>query len=808
MVLYAGRSIANMYVENWGEWNGPFPSGGTVSSVAFNLDIPTQIEVNELSIRFKVDYEFHDHPISDNGKGRFKAWLDVMRDGGWQNVDYKEDDLGNDHDNGDWYDSYEISHTMEFPMEMYRVRLECRTKDTSLGTSAESSKTFTCVQAIGYIGDFTLDYVPLSIVYCPPGQDMTNNLSHTIQYASMTTIGNSYTMQSVEGVHLGASYKGIASIGMGYQESQSTSNTAVNGIEISDFRNTVITADNRQAIGRAYWGPLSDLFLVMVNPKFAASQRADGIIFYEHQDTENLLIIPAHKLLRPGDDPIVSNIPADDRRKILELDPFIYNLDLFFPVDTGADLHAAANPYADPSRNNRAEPIGLWYLSQGTVLNYSIGDGLKLINKIGTEETFSTTMSGSAAIIIGPSASFTTSVGIQWSKEVTNYLSKSATCFLIKNQNDPDTYAIKLYYDRNFGTIMFRKVMTGALPIYPHPFPWGWDIEWMEIPYGLIERIKDLIGIEWPFIPEIPEGPKPPIPWPKQIGLDLGSPDLNLKELFPDLSPDEINALVKEITSLIIPNKSLIGKAKDLDGNPIFHENVILLSGKEKDQKVIALSETDGNGNFRIDNLFSGIYTINIGNKSKDVKIDIKHEYNSPYIQNISDVRRIIDLNNCPIWKFRRIANLNSDRINRYRDFIRRNFNVFNEEDLIFTIQKDQKEFQSILKNNIFVFPKKPLNKLDSITKKQIEVLGNTGIKSIQKLWTEIQINNNLSNIHKKTGIEQEILTEWAEKENKNRVSIKKPTWSPEEHLKMRFSSDSIIKKEGYIARKPQKEKN
>ncbi len=158
MVLYAGRSIANMEVDNHGEWNGPFPSGGTLSSITFYGDIPSQIEVNELDIRFRIDYEFHDHPISDNGKGRFKAWLDVMRDGGWQQVDYKEDDLGNDHDDGDWYDDYEVSHTMEFPMEMYRIRLECRTKKTSLGTSVESSKVFTCVQAIGYVGDFTLDY--------------------------------------------------------------------------------------------------------------------------------------------------------------------------------------------------------------------------------------------------------------------------------------------------------------------------------------------------------------------------------------------------------------------------------------------------------------------------------------------------------------------------------------------------------------------------------------------------------------------------------------------------------------------------
>ena len=68
--------------------------------------------------------------------------------------------------------------------------------------------------------------------------------------------------------------------GIGFSQSQSTTNQSTSGIQVSHFRSTVVTADNQKAIGRAYWGPLGDIFVVLVNPSFAASRRADGTILW------------------------------------------------------------------------------------------------------------------------------------------------------------------------------------------------------------------------------------------------------------------------------------------------------------------------------------------------------------------------------------------------------------------------------------------------------------------------------------------------------------------------------------------------
>ena len=62
-----------------------------------------------------------------------------------------------------------------------------------------------------------------------------------------------------------------------------------------------------------------------------------------------------------------------------ELDPFIQNLDLFFP-DSGAELAQASDPFADPSAGNRAEPIGRWWLDSGTELNYVLGESHQLFS--------------------------------------------------------------------------------------------------------------------------------------------------------------------------------------------------------------------------------------------------------------------------------------------------------------------------------------------------------------------------------------------------------------------------------------------
>jgi hypothetical protein len=148
-------------------------------------------------------------------------------------------------------------------------------------------------------------------------------------------------------------------------------------------------------------------------------------------------------------------------------------MQLFFPDTTSADLGQAANPYVDPSPNNRAELIGHWWLDTGTELNYAIGETQQLFSMDATEVKFASTVSinGSAgadfdgiSAALGVSQSNTTSVGFQTSKETDAALSTTASCFLIHNQNERDLDGIEIYYDKIYSTFMFRRILARHRP--------------------------------------------------------------------------------------------------------------------------------------------------------------------------------------------------------------------------------------------------------------------------------------------------------------------------------------------------------
>ena len=460
MSAWPGNPVASMTVSNFG--------GGTFCYIQHNSNFPNQQTVSDINIDFEIDISFNDHPWFDNGRGYFSARVEKLTTSGWQQIASNSSSLGDDDHDGDWSDQLTISVTMTEVIEEYRILLHCETQDTSLGTSRDSQMTFVAVQGESYIGDFTLDYIPLSIVYCPPGQDMTASLTQSISYGTRFTIGETSGMKAETGVEFKVDFLGLVSEGVGFSESQSFSNTNTSGIQVSHFRNTVVTADNQRAIGRAYWGPLGDLFVILVNPQFAASRRADGTILYSPKDIRQVIVAPAWKLLRPNHDPIVSVMPADVRKRLLELDPFIQNLDQFFP-DSGVDISVAANPFADPSSNNRAELIGRWWLDTGTEIVYSEGESHQLFNSITNEVSYESTVTINASVginynglaaALGVTSSNTTFVGLQESKETNSSYSKTAACFLLRNQNDRDLDGIELYYDKIFSTFMFRRVRS------------------------------------------------------------------------------------------------------------------------------------------------------------------------------------------------------------------------------------------------------------------------------------------------------------------------------------------------------------
>jgi Carboxypeptidase regulatory-like domain len=466
MAAWPGGTIGWMQVDNF--------EGGDDEAAGFNETAAAQQVVTDATIEFSVDIKYTDHPIYDHGHGYFSVQISRFTTSGWEALDWKSKTLGNDSDDGDWSDSLVVSVTMVSEVELYQLHLHCGLRDTGFGAGPTVDVRGT-VQAVkdSIVGEFTLDFVPVSIVYAPPGQDMTASLTQSLNYGTRFTLGNSSGFKSEQGITAKISdVTGLSGIGIGFSDSQSVSNGQTSGIEISHFRNTVVTADNQRAIGRAYWGPLGDLFVILVNPTFAASRRGESTLFYSLKSIQQVLIVPAWKLLRPANDPIASGIPAEARHRMLGLDPFIRNLDQFFP-DSGADLSIAANPYADPSANNRAELIGRWWLDTGSELNYSEGETHQLFSTQTNQVTYESTVTINASVgavyngiaaSLGLSASNTTSVGFQQSKETSGSYSRSASCLLIHNQNERDLDGIDLFYDKIFSTFMFRRVRARRKP--------------------------------------------------------------------------------------------------------------------------------------------------------------------------------------------------------------------------------------------------------------------------------------------------------------------------------------------------------
>jgi hypothetical protein len=442
--------------------------GGDTLTAEFIETATAQHVVTDAAIDFTADIAYSDHPLSGNGHGYFSLQVSRMTASGWQDVDWTSKTLGNDNTDGDWSDSLVVSATMVSEVEWYQLHLHCGLRDVGIGAgpTVDQYKVVQAVQGSSFIGEFTLDFLPVSIVYAPPGQDMTASLTQSESYGTRFTLGGSSGFKSEQGMQAKVDILGLFSEGVGFSDSQSVSNGQTSGTEVSHFRNTVVTADNQRAIGRAYWGPLGDLFVILVKPTFATSRRADGTLFYALRSIQQVLIAPAWKLLRPGNDPVAGAVPAAARHRMLGLDPFIRNLDQFFP-DSGADLATAANPYADPSAGNRAELIGRWWLDTGTELNYSQGETHQLFSTQTNQVTYESTVTINAAAGInydgiaaslGLTASNTTSVGFQQSKETSASYSRSAACLLIHNQNERDLDGIDLFYDKVFSTFMFRRV--------------------------------------------------------------------------------------------------------------------------------------------------------------------------------------------------------------------------------------------------------------------------------------------------------------------------------------------------------------
>jgi hypothetical protein len=438
---------------------------------------------------------------------RFRATLNGSRMRAWVcQLDLENNELPNpwfyetQAHNADWDETVVVpAFSSGQQLTRFRVKAQVFFTHTMSGDGEDWSpvekRDYTAF--IAFHGDFSLSYVPITLLYCPPSQDMTNATTQSLSYGTVVTLGTSELVGTTSqastrvrsGVRIEAPYAGEGwSSGEQSSSSQSIENGARNSVAFGYTWSSMLIADNQRAIGRSYWGPLGDIFVLLKNPWFTLLGDENGASVSVNEeltgrDTE-LVIVPAHRLLRPGDDPVAKRIPEATRRRILELDPFITNLDEFFPPNAATPLSRAANPYADPSRgdgqtNNRAAMLARYCISNGVEIDLSATTNIEVTDTQTNETVFEGEVSDSSGInldVLTPIGFFQNvdaenvtgsrvRVSYQASHETRFSTVQTAKCTLIRNQNEADLRDLEIWWDKQFSTFMFRivKKRSGAL---------------------------------------------------------------------------------------------------------------------------------------------------------------------------------------------------------------------------------------------------------------------------------------------------------------------------------------------------------
>jgi len=349
---------------------------------------------------------------------------------------------------------------------------------------------------VGEVKEGKAFYFPLNIVYCPPGKDMTNSHEETSNHATRITMG--YSNENIEGNFqsikggISISLFGIVGVDTSYENTSSREQTASHAssaiIRFTNTQGTIITANNQRAIGRAYWGPLSDLFVILENMKmlfikaFKDEDEDEPIIgAYPLPNSKpcRKLIIPTHLLLDPKDDPIANRIEWVDRKELLLRNPFIRGRDKAEQEANLEKFHAGqikleevVDPYADPNRYNASRALLVTSLGvgAGSEINYYETKQIQ-VDKVDSEEEsyqLRCTQSGSAggAIVIGGGVTVGDTLTVRYhnTKEMAEEEAwiKTAKCYLIRDQNDHALGDIDVYYDCHFGTFMFRQILNAS----------------------------------------------------------------------------------------------------------------------------------------------------------------------------------------------------------------------------------------------------------------------------------------------------------------------------------------------------------
>ncbi len=354
-------------------------------------------------------------------------------------------------------------------------------------------------------GDIQYGWIPRAIVYDPPGQDMKASLKESEEHGTnisftqfdMLVEGSSVGSTETIGINWGAAKMQGKVSTKGTSENQITDTTHVS-MELTSTQKTIITANNSTAIGRAYWGPLSDLFVILAGPWFKVAtifnDRSDeglpaflGLGSTNRSAGTKKLIVPTWALIRPEAEYEVEMIPWDERKKILWLNPFVVkSSEILDEVADGTRPLEDAITYNN-SLEGRAVKVLDLYLSKGSEIDYSESTALHITNANITSETYLTqvTNTSGGAIntpFVGGEINIGDTHGIRYgaTKEFTQEtkVTRTAQFYLRRSQNDQSNGSIQVYYDAIFGTFMFIPWRRLGLVHFPFTAtaPYGWNL--------------------------------------------------------------------------------------------------------------------------------------------------------------------------------------------------------------------------------------------------------------------------------------------------------------------------------------------
>jgi PIN domain nuclease of toxin-antitoxin system len=365
------------------------------------------------------------------------------------------------------------------------------------------------------------------------------------------------------------------------------------------------------------------------------------------------------------------------------------------------DLNLAINPYLDPSSGNRATSIAKYGISNGVELDLSKSEGITVEDQTTTSQSEYWEVTETTGIGTGFSLFFNAiSMGIQGSHSTGEFVRtsihqsaenvigkvKTALCKLVRNQNVADLYDIEIYWDKQFSTFMFRKVMTGI------KFAWIDGVAFSER-----ERVRNI-----------------------------------------DVFLLDVNAIIQESPLLFQDIFEILRIRPDVDPLPdtdVFIDKIIDIKYDIDDiidripSKFINSTVSDHMGHYSLKNIELGTYLLKAGNILHKVTIsksDLQNSY--PKTVDLENVKRIFNPEKAALWELIEILDINLHQARRIQLKLQK-FNIINQRVFEGVLKSEKVSVEKFRKLAIFKnSPKTPFRdrlilqgRIDDLNKEGLE---------------------------------------------------------------------------------------